>query len=142
MNFINFSCISIKQVLLIFVFSLLLSVCYQSSSKPILIIGSGLDDKNHRIKEKKKIFKTSEPFSMVLKNVKFTDSKISISIYSINKDGKKTKSRTQTVTIDKKYNYLQINQAFSIPFPGKYIIEFSQQGKPIAETSLIIKKEP
>ena len=109
---------------------------------PELVIGKNLNTKNQKMLNIQNTFNPGEQFSLLLCNANFKDSYIDLIIYSIGKNNIKVQSKIQTLKIDPNYNYLQIKQAYSIPFPGKFRIEFSQLGQTIAGANVYIRKIP
>ena len=81
-------------------------------------------------------FKIGEPITLLLTNARFSDNFMDLTIWSVSKEGRRFRSRTMRLSsIDTNLNYFRIPEGlFFLPFPGKYIISFSQAGGPLAET--------
>jgi hypothetical protein len=124
--------------LIILLVSLLPPACGAKKSENVLT-GYDLDADRNVPRRLSSQFRAGEPFSLVLKPVQFRDSFVELIIYSIGPDGKMHRSRDISLSgIDTNENFLQIGDAFQIPFPGRYRISFEQLGTVLGWTEVEI----
>lgn len=104
-----------------------------------LITGRTSRDNPVRIIRKSE-FKVGEPMTILLTNARFRDNFLDLTIWSVASSGKRFRSRTMRLpTIDPELNYFRIPEGiFFLPFPGKFILSFSQASGVIAETEVRI----
>ena len=95
-----------------------------------VLTGTGLDAARHRPTKIADSFQAGESFSIVLAPVRLEDSYLDLIVYSFATNGEMKRSRSIGLKgLDTTQDYLQISNAFSIPFPGKYRISFEQLGQ-------------
>jgi hypothetical protein len=97
-----------------------------------LVAGSGLDTNTRAFAAERTAFATGEAFGLVLENPGFRDRFVDLVIYSLPPDGRVLRARTIPFEIDPELDFLIVPEHFSLPFPGRYRIEFSQLDARIA----------
>lgn len=94
-----------------------------------MLTGYGLDADANTPEIIASKFTASEPFSLVLMPVVLRDSFMELIVYALDTDGDARRVRNITLSgIDTSENFIQISNAFQIPFPGRYRISFEQLG--------------
>jgi len=118
-------------------FLMILLSCSRKSEH--VVTGRGLDPQAHAPREVTDSFAAGEPFSLVLAPVRFEDSYLDLIIWTWGTNPSPKRTRTITLKgLDTREEYLQISNAFSIPFPGRYRISFEQLGKTLGWADVTI----
>jgi len=105
-----------------------------------LEFGLSIDSKKMKIKNKRYSFKEGQNFVILLNNIKLKGKTITMSVFSIGKNGRKRLSNKRIFkNIDPSLSYIVIPY-FSLPFATRYQLRFSQQGRLLAEKSITITK--
>ena len=124
---------------------LLLYACSGRAQAENVLTGYGLDETAHSPEILSSKFDAGEPFSIVLKPALLRDSFVELIVYSYDKNRKRHRVRNITLSgIDTNENFIQINNAFLIPFPGRYRISFEQLNNVLgwAEVEIVAATEP
>ncbi len=109
--------------------SLFIMILSCSRNSENVTTGRGLDPSTHKPREVSDTFAAGEPFSLVLAPVRLRDSYLDMTVSAWGTNSQPKKVRTLTLKgLDTREDYLQISNAFSIPFPGRYRISFAQLG--------------
>jgi hypothetical protein len=102
-----------------------LSACSKSAEN--VLTGRGLDTSTHKPLEESSTFAAGEAFSIVLAPVQLKDTYLDLIVFSWGTNSRPYKIRTLTFKgLDMSQNWVQISNAFSIPFAGRYRISFEQ----------------
>lgn len=118
-----------------------LSGCGRKSEN--VLSGRGLDPVQHRPTELSDTFAAGERFSLVLAPVRLRDSYLDLVVSRWGTNSRPTKVRTLTLKgLDTGEEYLQISNAFSLPFPGRYRISFEQLGNLLGWADVTITPTP